>query len=280
MLSGAKSIGENIKDAQVGTLTGLDENQGDTFRFAFDNTVAHQANARFQITSDGKLVLKAGTSLDYEAADLQTDAGGKYYLVAVKATDNHDAVQGTATPFKIYVRDDASDNAPVVAVPHTVSGAAKADRLTGGAESDYIFGLGGNDRLSGAGGADRLHGGSGNDTLTGGVGPDAFVFDTRPDKRRNLDKIVDFNVADDTIRLDHTVFRKLGKTGSDAAPANLAKAFFTIGDKAKDKNDYLIYDRRTGVLSYDKDGSGAGEAVAIAKMQKNLRLTDKDFLIV
>ncbi|MGO4574405.1 calcium-binding protein, partial [Microvirga sp. 2TAF3] len=95
------------------------------------------------------------------------------------------------------------------------------------------------------------------------------MFDTKPNKKTNLDTITDFNVKDDTIWLDNAVFKKLGK-GSEAKPGQLAKGFFTIGDKAKDKDDYLIYNKKTGVLSYDADGSGKGTAVEIAKLSKNL----------
>jgi Ca2+-binding RTX toxin-like protein len=181
------------------------------------------------------------------------------------------------------VKDDLADNAPAggtPTAPRAITGTAGADVLTGGDEANTLSGLGGNDRLLGGGGADRLSGGLGNDTLSGGAGADTFVFDTRPGKAKNLDRIIDFNVADDTIRLGHGVFKTLSKTGSDAAPVALNKKFFTIGAEAKDKNDHLIYDKRTGVLSYDRDGSGAGEAVAIVKLQKNLKLTHADFLIV
>ena len=66
----------------------------------------------------------------------------------------------------------------------------------------------------------------------------------------NLDTIGDFSVKDDSLRLDNAVFKKLGKVGK------LNKSYFTTGDKAKDKNDYIVYDKKTGILSYDADGSG------------------------
>ena len=37
----------------------------------------------------------------------------------------------------------------------------------------------------------------------------------------------------------------------------LEKDFFVVGAKAKDKNDYVIYDKAKGILYYDADGSGA-----------------------
>ena len=127
-------------------------------------------------------------------------------------------------------------------------------------------------------------GGLGNDALAGGLGRDIFVFDARlgtakTNKSVNLDTLTDFSVKDDTLWLDNAVFRKLGK-GSESKPGKLNKKFLVVGDKAKDGNDYLIYNKKTGELSYDADGNGTGQAIKFAQMQKGLALTAADFLIV
>jgi hypothetical protein len=99
------------------------------------------------------------------------------------------------------------------------------------------------------------------------------VFDTRPNKATNLDRIVDFRVKDDTIWLDNKYMPKLGKAG------RLNKEFFSTAGH-KDSNDYLSYSKTTGVLSYDADGSGLkAAAVAIAILPKNLAPTHLDFLV-
>ncbi|MGO4572868.1 M10 family metallopeptidase C-terminal domain-containing protein, partial [Microvirga sp. 2TAF3] len=82
---------------------------------------------------------------------------------------------------------------------------------------EILKGTKGKDLLKGGSGSDKLYGGLGNDVLTGGAGKDIFVFDTKPNKKTNLDTITDFNVKDDTIWLDNAVFKKLGK-GSEAKP--------------------------------------------------------------
>jgi hypothetical protein len=87
-------------------------------------------------------------------------------------------------------------------------------------------------------------------------------------------------VRDDSIWLDNAIFTKLGTSGSDASPSQLKKGFFTIGDKAKDRNDYVVYDKAKGVLYYDADGSGAGKQVEIATLSKNLSMTNKDFFVI
>jgi hypothetical protein len=111
------------------------------------------------------------------------------------------------------------------------------------------------------------------------------VFNTKlgtaeTDRQVNLDTIKDFNVADDTIWLDNKIFKKLGAAGSEAAPAALNKDFFQIGNKAKDKNDYILYDNKKGILYYDADGKGKKEAVEFAKIGKKLILTADDFFVV
>ena len=43
---------------------------------------------------------------------------------------------------------------------------------------------------------------------------------------------------------------------------------FVTGTAALDANDYLVYNNRTGVVSYDADGSGTAAApVAFAKIE-------------
>ena len=154
-----------------------------------------------------------------------------------------------------------------------------SERLTGTAGAEKTYGGTGNDRINTGAGNDWLGGGIGNDILTGGKGKDAFVFATKLNKKTNLDKVVDFNVKDDAFYLDNAIFKKLGK-GTEASPGKLKAGLLAISDKAKDKNDYLVYDNKKGVLYYDEDGSGGKAAVAFATLGKNLKMTVKDFFII
>ena len=155
----------------------------------------------------------------------------------------------------------------------TLIGGGKADYLYGGAGNDTLQGGAGNDRLYGEAGNDRLNGGSGADTLTGGSGADTFIFDTKLGAS-NIDKIIDFNVKDDTIWLDDDIFTKAGKVG------DLASAAFHIGTSAHDASDRIIYNKTTGALYYDADGSGKGAAIQFASLAKGLALTANDFDII
>ena len=106
------------------------------------------------------------------------------------------------------------------------------------------------------------------------------MFDAKPNAKTNLDKVSDLNVRYDAIWLENAVFTKLGKKGSFDKPTKISSAFFKAGEKATDKNDYLVYNKKTGVLYYDADGSGAGKAVEIAKLTKNLKLSYHDFFVI
>jgi Ca2+-binding RTX toxin-like protein len=106
-----------------------------------------------------------------------------------------------------------------------------------------------------------------------------FIFNTALSKTSNVDTVKSFSVKDDTMWLDNAIFKKLG-SGSASKPGKLNKDFFAFGTKAKDKNDYLVYDKSKGALYYDADGSGKGAAVKFAQLDKNLKLTSLDFLIV
>jgi len=156
---------------------------------------------------------------------------------------------------------------------------------TGGVPvAKILIGTKARDVLTGGQGNDKLYGGYGNDVLTGGAGQDVFVFNAklgtaRTDRKVNFDRITDFSVKDDTLWLDNKYMAKLGK-GTELKPGKLSKKFFVVGDKAKDGNDYLIYNRKTGVLSYDADGNGAGEAIEVAQLARNLKITSADFMIV
>jgi Ca2+-binding RTX toxin-like protein len=146
--------------------------------------------------------------------------------------------------------------------------------VTGGSGNDVLRGGAWNDILRGGLGEDLLTGGLGNDVLTGGAGEDQFLFNFAPNSTSNLDRITDFNVADDTIVLENAIFKAFATTGAIASGA------FHIGTKANDTNDRLIYDQATGGLFYDSNGSASGGSVQIADLSAGLSLTYNDFLIV
>jgi Ca2+-binding RTX toxin-like protein len=233
--------GSVVENAKVDTFVGLLKATDVDNGAVLQYELVDNAGGRFKL--DGaRLVVADPAKIDYEQA--------RSHSVTIKVSDQFGA-SATET-FTVEVKDVGKE----VAVGGT-----------------------GNDTVKGGSGSDKLRGGLGKDVLTGGKGKDTFVFDTKASKS-NVDKITDFNVKDDSIYLENSVFTKLGRKGTEAKPAKMSEDFFTIGSKAKDKNDYLVYDNKKGVLLYDADGSGKGKAVEIATLSKNLKMKAADFFII
>ncbi len=143
---------------------------------------------------------------------------------------------------------------------------------TGNALNNHLLGNAASNILFCDSGNDVLIGGRGNDTLTGGTGQDIFRFNAA--LNANIDRITDFNVADDTIQLENAVFSKLITTGI------LNAANFKIGTAATDANDFIVYNKNTGGLFYDTDGNGSVAAIQIAILGANIALTHNDFVVI
>ncbi len=201
----------------------------------------------FRLDGNTLVLTKA---LDYES-------GARQVTVTVEAKDNYGGKASQA--FTIDIANVVEEN------PLT------------------LFGTAGADVLAGENGSDKFYGGLGNDTLTGGLGQDVFVFDARlaktntANKRYNLDRITDFNVADDTIHLKKSIFKGISKTGV------LSKSAFYAGTKsaAHDASDRIIYNKNTGALLYDQDGDGHRyQAIQIATLSTKLALKNTDFFVI
>jgi len=107
------------------------------------------------------------------------------------------------------------------ALNNVITGNDLANALHGLGGIDTIAGGGGRDTLSGGTGSDILRGGAGNDRLTGGAGADRFDFNTSLNSSANVDRITDFDVDADLIRLDRSIF-----TASGAANTTLTADAF------------------------------------------------------
>ncbi len=136
-------------------------------------------------------------------------------------------------------------------------------------------GVAGSDTLLGGGGNDLLDGGLAADTLTGGAGEDSFRFSTALGDG-NVDRIIDFTAADDTIVLDSLVFDRAGGEGALASGA----FFRSAAGVAHDAGDRILYDTDSGALSYDADGTGDDAAVRIATLSAHANLSAADFTII
>ena len=134
-----------------------------------------------------------------------------------------------------------------------------------------------NDILLGNTGNNMIKGGLGNDTLTGNAGQDGFVFDTALNASSNKDVIADFNVTDDTIYLENSIFAKLTTVGG----LSITNFCSNATGIASDADDFIVYNSTTGLLSYDADGNGAGASVVFAIMGVSTHptLTAADFIV-
>jgi Ca2+-binding RTX toxin-like protein len=117
-----------------------------------------------------------------------------------------------------------------------------------------------------------LVGREGNDTLTGGGRADTFVFD-RALGADNVDTIMDFTPVDDTMILRSSVFAGL-------APGTLLPSQLHGGTTAADALDRIIYDRATGNLYFDEDGTGATAQILFAVLDNRPSISALDFEIV
>ena len=140
---------------------------------------------------------------------------------------------------------------------------------TGNFLGNILTGNTGKNILNGNQGNDILNGGLADDVLTGGPGNDKFQL-----TNFSKDTIKDFSVKDDTIQLENNIFTSLGQSG----PLNADN--FIIGDAATDANDYVIYNKTTGILSYDADGNEPGSAIQIALISGHPALTIADFHVI
>jgi Ca2+-binding RTX toxin-like protein len=172
----------------------------------------------------------------------------------------------------------------------SLSGGAGNDKLYGGSWADYLYGESGNDSLfggtsvqySGVTGVDHLFGGAGDDNLfsgpgfadlTGGSGRDAFIFNSAL-RVTQRDTITDFRAVDDVVRLENSVFTAFTTLGT------MLQSRFHVGVSAADAGDRIIYDRAEGVLSYDRDGTGAAAAVVFALVDPGTALGYQDIVII
>ncbi len=139
-------------------------------------------------------------------------------------------------------------------------GSKTANTLTGSGHGDTISGGGGNDTIKGGGAS----------VLTGGAGHDTFVFGGNPGADAQ-DHVTDFTAQDRILLHNASYFAPLGDT--------VTAGELRIGTAARDANDHLIYNSKTGLLLFDADGKGGEAATAIADLGRGLTLDHGQFLI-
>jgi Ca2+-binding RTX toxin-like protein len=260
------TVAANTASVDRDTLTGIENMVGT----GFGDRLIGDAGANVIAAGAGNDFVHGGGGVD--TIDY-SDARGCITLDLGAGTAT---MAGSGAPNKsIYVPDEET-GAPVELVLVADDKYSSTDRLisienaVGSSLRDVLVGSDAANRLDGGDGADRLNGGGGEDRLIGGEGRDAFLFDSALDG--GLDTILDFAAADDTMRLDRTVFDAIAADGA------LALSAFREGTEAADANDRIIYDQASGRIWYDADGSGAGEQVLFAEVTDGTELSRLDFV--
>ncbi|WP_082499430.1 hypothetical protein [Rhizobium sp. Leaf391] len=149
------------------------------------------------------------------------------------------------------------------------------ENLSGSNFNDLVYGNSAANAINGGAGNDVIKGYGGNDTLTGSSGNDTFNFNSSLSSSGNVDAITDYSVAIDTIQLDNLIFKSLAAGGlsSSAFRSN------TTG-LAGDLSDRIIYEKDTGEIYYDSNGTGSGGSVLFVKISIGLSMTNANFFVV
>ncbi|MBN9020618.1 MAG: calcium-binding protein [Rhizobiales bacterium] len=213
-------------------------------------------------------VLTGGTVTSFTAFAGPTKVlkGSGYDLDAVSLVDAVAAWQAF---------DDQPLSELLLELPTKYIGSAQDDFLYGEGFGTKLLGKDGNDTVIGGDADQILKGGKGDDFLFahdgfsfmyGGKGHDVFAFD-EPGKPN---KIKDFDPDKDQIGLDGWGFDAIG-------PGFLTDDQFRVGKQAKTESQIIIYDKKTGALYYDGDGSGTDAQIQFAKVAKGLDISAGNF---
>jgi Ca2+-binding RTX toxin-like protein len=221
-------------------------------------------------TVDGAGVVTGGTVTGFKvfAGPTKVETGSGYDISATDLIAAIDAWQTTsAEPLSDLLLD----------IPTRYLGSELGDFIFGIDGPGSVFlGRQGDDELFASSGDITLKGGKGNDLLVaqeglcwyaGGQGRDVFAF-VDPTLGN---KIKDFNVEDDRIRLDPYTF-----VGVELGV--LRDSQFKIGKHASTEDQIILYQRGKGKLWFDQDGSGdVYDPIKFAKISKGLDLTAHNF---
>jgi Ca2+-binding RTX toxin-like protein len=255
-----RSDGSGIELNTEGVVTTLIVNTGTII--GRSHAIHAHGDGRLDVTNAGALLGNV-TATSVNLSDKLINNGSVTGNVSLGT--GVDLYQGTGSVSGFVNGEGGSD---------TLIGGASADRLNGGSEVDLLTGNGGSDTLVGAAGTDTLAGGLGIDVMAGGANADFFVFNTAANTASNRDVLNDFVAADDTLRFENAVFTKLGNAGV------LNAQFLRLGSAPLDADDHLIYNKATGVLTYDVNGNAAGGAQQVAAITTKPTLALGDFVVI
>ena len=218
-------------------------------------------------------------------------SGVKQSESAISSIESYESLVG---------RDANGDN--------TLNGTGQSDTLYGqDGINSVLYGNGGNDILIGGSAQDLISGGAGADTLTGNAGADLFTY-TNPATdfaTAGMDIITDFSgngvimsaaPTSDLAYLDGDVLvfdlatLNIGNGTGLLAGATLDDGlYYTLSSTgliseanavATAGHAQFLYNTTTKVLSFDADGTGAGQAVEIATLTGVTSLAETNIVVM
>ncbi|RVP65500.1 calcium-binding protein [Sinorhizobium meliloti] len=243
------------------TLSGIENIRATDFK----DTIVGNSASNFIRAFAGNDIIDGGSGAD----NMRGGKGNDTYFVSSNSDiidEKGDSGSGIDTVQSIN-SFNLANTATVLGDVENLTLLGSANNGSGNALANVIIGNASNNLLNGA---------RGKDTLTGGAGNDTFFFNSTLSSLSNVDTITDFNVADDTMRLENANFTAIVGTGVLTAGQFVSN---TSG-LAADADDRMIYETDTGNIYYDSDGNGAGGRVHIAVLGTNLGITAADFFVV
>lgn len=263
----AVAYNNNVAGATTTTLFGID---------ATTDTLV-----RFDAPNAGTLVTIGSLGVDFQDNanfDILTNFTGETNI-AVALSGNTlfqiDLTTGRASSLgSLGIGSQVYSGFAIALVPDPTAPAD--DQIFGGANNDFLSGNFGQDLIFGEEGNDVILGGAGDDQVFGGSGADVFVFQSiRPYQAVDfgVDRIGDFNLAEDKISLSQTSFGKLSAESVD----------FVANDAlARGSTRSLVYSQGSGTLFFNPDGGVLGFAGggAFATINGNPQLTTSQLLFV
>ncbi|MDX1914253.1 MAG: calcium-binding protein, partial [Methylophilus sp.] len=206
--------------------------------------------------------------IDGDDTVIETNALAAGGIDLVKSSVNYTL---TSNVENLTLTDNINANGGTANINGT--GNALNNIITGNAGDNVLDGKEGNDTLIGGDGNDTLTGGAGIDILNGGAGHDTYVFNTNLNAITNKDTIQGFNVVDDQILLDFSIFNAIGPN-LDVIEFRSGAGYIT----AATADQRIIFNTSTGALYYDADGLGGVTATQFATLTGTVgALTNNSF---
>jgi serralysin len=220
----------------------------------------------YTLDHSGDIIVDSGGS------DLVTISGG---LTSYTLQDGIEKLSYSGSSAFTATGNDGANAITTGTGNDVIRGGAGMDTLGGGGGTDNILGQDGNDSLTGGAGADTLEGGQGLDVLTGGTQGDMFIFG--PPSGTSRDQVMDFSTSQgDKLAIRSADYGLVA--GSLAADwFEVVTTAAGVGTKAHAE---FIYNSATRTLSWDQDGAGSAQAVAIATFASAIALRNVDILVL